>query len=201
MGVARLLANAATLLRYAIGECAIAVAAPRLDLVGRVLPSAVLAPHDKGVLPDIVLCIGELSAGHRKVLKVVLVPGTTKRALEHLPAPHGGGGRRQHHMEARPGAGEAATTQATTIRSVAHGTANGGGARGAAWPWTRACLRQGEGPKVPSLPRVGGMATSSIGGPGRPAGRGPAQPRAGATTGGRWGLAEEPRVPYEPNGM
>ena len=53
-GLAWPLANAATLLRYAMGEGAIAVVGPHPDLVGRVLPAADLPRHDKGVNPDVV---------------------------------------------------------------------------------------------------------------------------------------------------
>ena len=78
-GLAWPLANAATLLQYAMGEGA--VASPRPDWVGMVLPSAVLAPHNKVVSPGIIPHVGEPHAQHREVLEVVLVPGTTKQAL------------------------------------------------------------------------------------------------------------------------
>ena len=79
--MARALANAVTLLQHAMGEGALAVAVQHLGVVGRVLPVVVLTPHDKGVSPDAVLRVGELPARHRAVLEVVLVPGTTERAL------------------------------------------------------------------------------------------------------------------------
>ena len=80
-GLARPLATAATLLRYAMGEGAVAAAGPRPDLVGRVLPVSVLTPHDRGVSPDVVLRVGEPSTQRMAALEVVLVPGATERVL------------------------------------------------------------------------------------------------------------------------
>ena len=65
----------ATLLRYTMGEGAVAVAGLGPDLVGQVLPAAVFTPHEKSVSPDIGLRAGEPSARYRVVLEVVLVQG------------------------------------------------------------------------------------------------------------------------------
>ena len=48
-GLARPLATTATLLPYFMGEGAVAVAGPCLDLVGTVLLVSVLTPHDQGM--------------------------------------------------------------------------------------------------------------------------------------------------------
>ena len=48
--------------------------------VGWVLPVSILTPHDRGVSQDVVL-VGEPPTRHMAALEVVLVPGTTKRAL------------------------------------------------------------------------------------------------------------------------
>ena len=54
------------------------MAGPRPDMVGKGPPVVVLTPHDKGVTPNIVW------ENHRQqgtALEMVLVPGTTERAL------------------------------------------------------------------------------------------------------------------------
>ena len=57
------------------------VAGPRPDLVGRVLPVAVLTPHDKGVTLDVVLRVWGPPSRRGATLEMVLVPGTTRRVL------------------------------------------------------------------------------------------------------------------------
>ena len=57
------------------------MAGPHPDLVGRVLPVAVLTPHDKVVTPDIVSHVGGLPSRYGAAHEVVLVPRTTERAL------------------------------------------------------------------------------------------------------------------------
>ena len=80
-GVARALANAPTLLRYAMGEGPVAIVGPCLHLVSRMLAKAGLTPHNKGVSPDIVVRARESPACHRMVLEVVLAPMTNEQAL------------------------------------------------------------------------------------------------------------------------
>ena len=58
VGLSRPLADAGTLLCYAMGESACAVAGPRPELVGRAVPVSVLDPAERGACPDVVLSVG-----------------------------------------------------------------------------------------------------------------------------------------------
>ena len=58
VGLSRPLPDAGTLLRYAMGESACAVAGPRPELLGRAVPVAVLDPVERGACPDVVLKVG-----------------------------------------------------------------------------------------------------------------------------------------------
>ena len=80
-GLVRPLANVATLLLYAMGEGAVAVAGPHPDLVGRALPVAILMPHERGVTPDVVLRVGEPPSRRGAAMVMVLAHGTTECML------------------------------------------------------------------------------------------------------------------------
>ena len=58
MGLSRPLLDTGTLLRYAMGESACAVAGPRPALVGRAVPVSMLEPAACAVCPDVVLSVG-----------------------------------------------------------------------------------------------------------------------------------------------
>ena len=58
VGLSRPLADAGTLLRYAMGESACSVAGPRPELVGCAVPVSVLDPAERGACPDVVLRVG-----------------------------------------------------------------------------------------------------------------------------------------------
>ena len=75
------LADAGTLLRYAMGESVCALAGPRPELVGRAVPVAVLAPSERGATPDVVLRVGASPSLQGSAPEVVLVPPATSRAL------------------------------------------------------------------------------------------------------------------------
>ena len=81
MGLARPLATAATLLRYAMREGAVAVVSPLPDVVGRVLPVSVRTPHDRSVPPNVVLHVGEPPARHVAAVEVPLISRATKWGL------------------------------------------------------------------------------------------------------------------------
>ena len=76
MGLFRPLVDKSTLLRYAMGESACAVARRRPELVGRAVPVAVLNTAECGACPDVVL-----RAEAPPSLEVVLAPPTTSRGL------------------------------------------------------------------------------------------------------------------------
>ena len=69
------------LLRYAMREGMLAVSGLRPDRVGRVLLATILAPHEKGATPDIVLRVGEPPLRHGTALELTLVPRTTECAM------------------------------------------------------------------------------------------------------------------------
>ena len=81
LGLPRPLADAGTLLRYAMGESACSVAGPRPELEGRAVPVSVLNPADRGACPDVVLTGGALPSLRGAVPEVVLAPPTSSRAL------------------------------------------------------------------------------------------------------------------------
>ena len=54
---------------------------PHPDLLGRVLPVAVLTPHDNGVTPHVVLRVGVPPLQYGAVPEMVLARGTTESAL------------------------------------------------------------------------------------------------------------------------
>ena len=81
MGLSRPLADAGTLLRYALGESACSVAGPRPELVGRAVPVSVPDRAERGACLDVVLCVGAPPSLQGAVPEVVLAPPTTSRAL------------------------------------------------------------------------------------------------------------------------
>ena len=81
VGLPRPLADAGTLLRYAMGESTCSVAGPRPELVGRAVLVSVLDPADRGACPDVVLNVGALPSLRGAVPEVVRAPPATSRAL------------------------------------------------------------------------------------------------------------------------
>ena len=81
VGVSRPLADAGTLLRYAMGESACAIAGPPLELVGRAVPVSVLDPAERRACPDVVLRVGAPPSLQGAAPEVVLAPPATCRAL------------------------------------------------------------------------------------------------------------------------
>ena len=81
MGLSCPLADAGTLLRYAMGECACAVAGLHHELVGRAVPMSVLDPAERGACPDVVLSVGTPPPLQGATPEVVLAPPATCRAL------------------------------------------------------------------------------------------------------------------------
>ena len=82
-GVSRRLGDAGTLLRYAMGESACAVAGPRPGLVGCAVPVSVADPAELGASPDVlgVFRVGTRPSLHGATPEVVLAPPATSRAL------------------------------------------------------------------------------------------------------------------------
>ena len=81
VGLSRPLANAGTVLRYTLGECACSVAGPPPELVGRGVPVSVLDPAERGACPDVVFSVGAPPSLQGAVPEVVLAPPATSRAL------------------------------------------------------------------------------------------------------------------------
>ena len=80
-GLSRPLAVAGTLLRYAMGKSACAVAGPRPVLFGRAVPASVPDPAECGPCPDVVLIIETPPSLLGATPEVVLDPLETSRAL------------------------------------------------------------------------------------------------------------------------
>ena len=80
-GLSRPVADTGTLLRYAMGESACAVAGPRPELVGHAIPVSVLDPAERGACPDVVLSVGTPPSLQGATPEVVLAPLATSRAL------------------------------------------------------------------------------------------------------------------------
>ena len=80
-GLSRPLADAGTLLRYAMGESACLVAGPRPGLVGRAVPVSVLDQAECGACPNVVLSVGAPPSLQGTIPGVVLAPPATGRAL------------------------------------------------------------------------------------------------------------------------
>ena len=81
VGLSRPVADAGTLLRYALGESACSVAGPRPELVGRAVPVSMLDPAERGACPGVVLSVGAPPSLRGAVPEVVLAPPATSRAL------------------------------------------------------------------------------------------------------------------------
>ena len=77
VGLSCPLADAGTLLRYAMGESVCAVAGPRPEVVGRAVLVAVQDPQEHGASPDVVLRVGTPPLAR----EVVLAPPATSRSL------------------------------------------------------------------------------------------------------------------------
>ena len=81
VGLSRPLADVGTLLRYAMGESACAVAGPRPELVGRAVPVSVLDPAERRACPHVILSGGTPPSLRGTTPEVVLAPPATSRAL------------------------------------------------------------------------------------------------------------------------
>ena len=83
VGLSRPLADTGTLLRYAMGKSACAIAGLRPELVGRAVPVLVLDPAERGACPDVVLRVGPPPSLQGTALEVVLPPppGRCSRAF------------------------------------------------------------------------------------------------------------------------
>ena len=81
VGLSRPLADAGTLLGYAMGKSACAVAGPRPELVRRTIPVSVLDLAERGACPDMVLRVGAPPSLQGATPEVVLAPLATSRAL------------------------------------------------------------------------------------------------------------------------
>ena len=75
------LADAGTLLRYAMGESACSVAGPRHELVGRTVAVSVWDPAEHGWCPDLVPSFSAPLSLWGTIPEVVLAPPATSRAL------------------------------------------------------------------------------------------------------------------------
>ena len=80
LGLFSPLADAGTLLRYAMGECA-CIAGPRPELVGRAIPVSISDPAERGVCPNVVLRVRARPSLHRATPEVVVAPPATCWAL------------------------------------------------------------------------------------------------------------------------
>ena len=81
VGLSRPLADAHTVLRYAMGESACVAAGPPYKLVGRAVPVSMLDPAERGACPDVVVGVGTPSSLQGATPEVVVATPATLRAL------------------------------------------------------------------------------------------------------------------------
>ena len=105
MGLSYPLADAGTLLRYAMGESACSVVGPRPQLVGRGVPMSVLDSAERGACPDVRLSVGAPPSLRGTITEVVLAPSGVYPAAARGWAPVGAPGGRGATLPPRGCAG------------------------------------------------------------------------------------------------